>query len=595
MTNIRHRLLIGFLLFIILPLALLGTATFMISQQLLEKRYGEYTEMTLKAISRNIYYVITEINNISDAGITNPAIQKRLSGKGVSGQSPNELLEKNSAEIELGRIFFNHEAIKYVALYKNDGTVYKTFRNENDHISYEQLTENPIMDEVTQKNGLPVWVGPSENPDLATNQTLFKQIRIVKDTTSYDNVGYLLMQIDLSELDRIFRVFHTAQEPGSRYMLINKKGEVLYDTKKQWEGLNLHRLSTDPVQLNRSYQSFKAHVDGQESLLSIYPLASNDWHLVSVASWEEISYDDTLVAKWVGTITLLCMMAALFFILFFVGRIATSMIGIVNLMKRVEQGDFSVRAKVTGKDETTRLASGFNSLVTTITHLLEEVRLEQERKKQAELALLQAQINPHFLFNTLESINVLAIQNEGKKVSQMIYRLGNILRISISGEDHISIRREIEHLKSYLEIQLFRFEDMFEYSIEIPSELLDDSIVKLTLQPLVENAIQHGFEGLERRGFISITARVAGESIEFFITDNGRGITDDVLASLAYESMKPVGVSGQPVFKRERRGLGLQNVAERTRIQYGKAYGLYICSQAGEGTTIKCTIPRYRR
>ena len=150
------------------------------------------------------------------------------------------------------------------------------------------------------------------------------------------------------------------------------------------------------------------------------------------------------------------------------------------------------------------------------------------------MRVLQAQIKPHFLFNTLESINVLAVQNEGRKVSEMVYRLASILRISIQEKEEITLEEEIKHLQSYLEIQKFRFEDLFEYEIDVPKELMHSRILKLTLQPLVENSIQHGFEGISYTGWIRISAWKELGNVMIRVEDNGLGMTSEQLSVFEY-------------------------------------------------------------
>lgn len=164
------------------------------------------------------------------------------------------------------------------------------------------------------------------------------------------------------------------------------------------------------------------------------------------------------------------------FNLFFMNRITGAIAVIVRFMRRVEDGDLTSRVEVKGNDELTLLGKGFNDLMDKINRLFNRIHLEQRRKNQAEMRVLQAQIKPHFLFNTLESINVLAIQNEGKKVSEMVYRLASILRISIQDREEITLDEEIKHLRNYLDIQKFRFEDLFEYDIDIPQELMSCGI-----------------------------------------------------------------------------------------------------------------------
>ncbi|CAM5783964.1 cache domain-containing sensor histidine kinase [Brevibacillus borstelensis] len=607
LRNLRHKLIVAFIGFIIIPLCLLGAVTYVLSQNAIQQRYGEHTEETLKALGRNLQYVLSEIGNVSDAGITSPALQPFLTANSTS--QANELLETNEAEMALRRVFFIHPAVQYVALYRLDGRMFKTFRPQGQTIPYETFIHHPIVGQAIEKNGHPVWIGPYEQPDLSANDKVFTQVRLVKDMNNFDDRAILLMEVKINELHRMFSQTPLSYRQNGRYLIANKQGTVLYDSRTELGGTNL--LRSAPFQPDLEYQSYRGMLQDEDSLFSVYKLPASEWYLVSVASWATVSHDSTTIARWVGGVLLLSLIAALLFNMLFVNRITQTIIQIVRLMKRAERGDLTVRAKPSGDDELTRLAGGFNSMVGTIQHLLEEVKREQERKKRAELALLQAQIHPHFLFNTLESINVLAIQNEGHRVSQMIYRLGNILRISISDREHIPIRRELEHLRSYLEIQSFRFENLFSYEIQIPVHLYEYSILKLTLQPLVENSIQHGFEGISRPGFISITAEERQDSIVLTVRDNGKGMTADQLALLAESGMRKqaegqakgatdgrlardrnaenVSLQGRS----DRRGLGVANVADRIRISYGRAYGLFLCSMPGEGTTVRCVIPKY--
>jgi two-component system, sensor histidine kinase YesM len=174
----------------------------------------------------------------------------------------------------------------------------------------------------------------------------------------------------------------------------------------------------------------------------------------------------------------------------------------------------------------------------------------------------------------------------------MVQRLANILRISIQQKEEITIEQELEHLTSYLEIQKYRFEELFEYTIDIPQRLMGNRILKLTLQPLVENSIQHGFEGIDYMGRIHVRAREEGNNIAFFIEDNGIGIDDEQVARFALSGLTSLEeIYAETPETGERRGLGVGNVADRMRIHYGNGYGLILCSATGQGTVIKCLIP----
>lgn len=281
-------------------------------------------------------------------------------------------------------------------------------------------------------------------------------------------------------------------------------------------------------------------------------------------------------------------------------RITGNIAVLVRFMRRVDDGDFNARVEGKGFDEMQLLAQGFNELMDRIGGLFRRVRAEQEQKAQAELRVLQAQIKPHFLFNTLESINGLALRGEGRKVSEMVTRLGNMLRISIQDQEEIPLGEEIRHLQSYLEIQQYRFSDLFTYEIDIPPHLYSSILLKLTLQPLVENSIQHGFEGITYPGVLQISAYAERGQLVLCVEDNGIGIPQEMLARFEYmaadppEGMLAKGAESLSSIT-ERRGLGLRSVADRIRIQYGTGNGVFICSAPGYGTVIRCIIPLYEQ
>ncbi|HEX7065246.1 MAG TPA: sensor histidine kinase [Bacillales bacterium] len=580
--TLRTKLLSGFIVLIMIPLFLLGTIAFFVSQHMIENKYSELNEVTLKAVSLNIENVINEMNHLSKASIVNPTVQRILS-KDTAHMNPTELrLQIINAEKAMKKILYTYPFVHAVMLYDRSGVLYKVGRFDFEPIRYGELVHHPVFAEAISREGAPKWIGPYRFPDLTGNDAVLTQIRIVKDIETFENKGVLILQTKFAEIEDIF------EEIGreSHFLIVNRNGLIFYDNEHHLQGETLSALmdEKEKVSLPADYQTFRASFAGKESVISVNGLSVEKWRVLSVRSWHSLSQEMITLAKWIVGITALCLIAALLFNILFVNRTAGAIIDVVRAMKRVEKGDLQTRTKVEGSGETKELSVGFNSLVSRVGSLLQEVEKEQERKKKAEMMLMQAQIRPHFLFNTLESINVLAVQNQGRKVSRMIHQLGRILRISIEEDEEITIRQEIDHLKSYLEIQKFRFEDMFDYEIDIPEAMLDFAVLKLTLQPLVENALQHGFAELDHKGTLKVSAADTGDQLEFFIRDNGAGFPESVLFQLQMT---------EPDVKLEREGLGIRNVVDRIQIRYGKAYGLFICSNRHEGTIIKCVIPKY--
>ncbi|GAA3410501.1 sensor histidine kinase [Paenibacillus hodogayensis] len=615
--NLRFKVFAAFVAFIVVPLFVLGVITFSVSQHIIEKNFNEQSEFTLKAVGRNITYMLKEANYFSDVNLLQQDIQNSLTDK-----YELDLYEVTEYTRQLQRTFLAYPPVYSAALYNFRGAGYADGKIGYRIIPYAQLTAHPLYPEIRRLNGLSKWLGPYEYPELTGGGPLFTQIRIVNDKYSLDNKGILIQQLQFQELDKIFNFFGTGARKDIRFMIVGRDGVVMVDNKKELDGKPMAQQLERPIEPGSEYASSKMRFGGVESVVSVHhlelrDLGSMDWTLVSVTPWDVLSGTTVLVLKWVAAITVLCLICALLFNLLFVNRIIRFILRVVHSMKRVEIGDLGIRVQAGGRDETAVLARGFNSLVERIRTLLDEVKREQERKNKAELMLLQAQIKPHFIFNTLESINALAVQNEGRKVSQLVHRLGTMLRISFNQREEIPIELEIEHLRNYLHIQKYRFEDLFDYEIDVPETVRMYSILKLTLQPLVENSIQHGFGGLERRGVLRIRAVERDDAIAFYVEDNGIGIPHRTLAKFRYKGTDAgrdapyrddyaeaaaEGIWNQPASPEalsaesalpERIGLGLLNVADRIRIQYGTRYGMFICSTQGEGTVIQVVIPKY--
>ncbi|MDR1532819.1 MAG: sensor histidine kinase [Clostridiales bacterium] len=251
-------------------------------------------------------------------------------------------------------------------------------------------------------------------------------------------------------------------------------------------------------------------------------------------------------------------------------------------------GDFSVEPIETRSEEIKTLDDGFNDMVRHINGLLEEVREHQTSLRRAELELLQAQINPHFLYNTLDSIIWLAEAHRNSEVTKMVSSLSVFFRNSLSsGHDVVTLEAERNHVKSYLEIQNIRYSDILEYSIDIPDTLLRYTIPKLTLQPLVENAIYHGTKNKRAMGRIVIQGYEETDAIALTVRDNGIGMSEEQLETLRAGLYK-----GRRAGGRGFRGLGLINVHKRIKLYCGESYGLSFESVPGEGTTVTVRIPK---
>lgn len=277
-------------------------------------------------------------------------------------------------------------------------------------------------------------------------------------------------------------------------------------------------------------------------------------------------------------------MVALVWTILTVRSIAIPIKQLTQVTEKISGGDFSARAEVNSTDETMLLAQSVNEMGANIEALVQKIKEDERKMRHADLRLLQEQINPHFLYNTLDTIVWLIEGNETDKAENMVMSLSEFFRLVLSkGKEYISIQDEELHIRSYLEIQKVRYNDIMDYEIEIDPEIYQYRILKLTLQPLVENSLYHGIKYKRAKGTISVRGFLKDGLIHLLVKDNGVGMSASDLEKLRQEISKPC--------QETEKGFGLANVNERIRMNFGQEYGMTIDSKEGEGTTVSIVIP----
>lgn len=298
-----------------------------------------------------------------------------------------------------------------------------------------------------------------------------------------------------------------------------------------------------------------------------------------------------------SVIAALLVLSLMVYITYIISRSITSpVLTLSRVTERVAGGDLSVRANLDTGAELGILSRSLDEMIERINMLISQVRTEQENLRIAELELLQAQINPHFLYNTLDTIIWLAEAGDQKKVVSMVGSLSEFFRASLGqGRDIVTIGDEMKHVISYLQIQQVRYQDILTYKVDMPEELYTSLIPKITLQPLVENALYHGIKNKRGGGSIVIGGRIEGNCIYLTIKDDGIGMTEDRLKQINNKinaGEKTDSTSEVVVRRQEAEIFGLYNVNERIRLKFGDRYGIHIDSVYGEGTTVTVMLPK---
>ena len=309
------------------------------------------------------------------------------------------------------------------------------------------------------------------------------------------------------------------------------------------------------------------------------------WRVVGVSYVDELVTSSLWENFWLLALAAVAVLLAALVSSIVISRaLSRPLKGLSRAMRQFEKNaDTFTYAPVGGAREVQELSESFSHMVVKIQHLMETVRREEINLRKTELKALQAQINPHFLYNTLDSIAWMCEQGRNDEAVQMVNALAQLFRISISrGHELIPIRSELRHAESYLKIQKHRYKNQFSYRFDVDESCLDFLCNKITLQPIIENAIYHGINGLVDEGEIVITLRADGSDVVFTVADNGVGMEEEQI---------------QAILRKERSdhtGIGIKNVNDRLKIYFGEGYGITIDSEPDVGTTVTIRMPQVR-
>ena len=392
------------------------------------------------------------------------------------------------------------------------------------------------------------------------NDKEFNNISLLRKFISYDNfqqIGYLRIVVRISDLFKSVNSYKYA-ENSTIYVINNRNNSVIYSSAGYSLGEPLNE------ETNR-YVKIKEDISG------------TDWSLVALVSKSQLRVE----AAKIRNITVLVCFTTFMLIstvgVFISKRFSSKVRKIVSSIRRFRDGELAKRIEYRGEDEFGYISSAFNKMADNIQELIEKVYITEINKKEVELEALQSQINPHFLYNTLSSINSLANLGEIDKVSEMIQSLVKFYRLTLNkGKTIITVREELEQVRAYIDIQAIKYGNRFNVTYDIDENIFEFSTIKLILQPFVENIFKHAW--YEENIHIRVTGNLEGENIIFKIIDDGVGMDSNTIELI----FNPEGISS---------GYGVRNVNDRIKITYGDEYGVSIFSRRGIGTTIKIIIP----
>lgn len=393
--------------------------------------------------------------------------------------------------------------------------------------------------------------------------------------------GLLLVDMDYSGIEQLFDKVNSG---GSGYTyLIDGAGEIIYHPRQRaiYSNLNTeNNLAAAEYEDGNHRETFQ----GEERSVTIKTMGYTGWKVVNVVPTDEYYFNLNQMRFFVFFIVLFTILCMVLLNIFISGRIATPIQRLEEAVKELEKGNLELEIHEEGSQEIRHLGRTIRSMVLQTQGLLDRIVEEQEAKRKSELDALQSQINPHFLYNTLDSIVWMIEGEQYKEAISMVTALSRLFRISISkGKTIITVAEEAEHARNYMNIQKVRYKNRFKFDMDMEQGILQYSTIKLVIQPILENSIYYGMEYMDGDGLIKVHGYEKDGDIYIDVTDNGPGMTREEVDYLLVDSER---------IHKKGSGVGLVNVHQRIRLYFGERYGLEIESEPDVGTCVRIHLPK---
>jgi two-component system sensor histidine kinase YesM len=493
----------------------------------------------------------------------------------------------------ISRLQNNNPAIENIRLYTTNPYITEMWPIL---FKEKRIMKKPWRDEVIEKNGMELWWFDQQTEDVlerlpsqnTSKISLLRELDYPKD----EHLG--IIEINMFLKNFFPKMFGTVTDPGSAYIVLDRDMNMIrnyHHTFFEDEGINTEKLKREFSQSKqKGTGSFQFETKDTPYLVITAYLEDLDAYMLNVISLESL-HEETAKTRSIifsGIIFLVIVLSLFTYVL--ISLLLKKMYTLRDSMTRVEKGDFNFEVEVGGHDEIAELAFHFKSMLGKINSLIADAVNKQAAKKETELRALKTQIDSHFLYNTLENIKMMAEIEGQYTISDGVTSLGEMMRYNLKWKtDFVLLEEELNHIKNYIEIMNLRLDGLLSLHIEVPEELLEQEVLKMSLQPIVENAVKHGIKANMAKGIIHVKATCNNENAFIEIKDNGVGMSTAQCELL--NSRIQSEEETQTLSLKNGSGIGLRNVHERIKLYYGEGYGISVSSAEGEFTIVTVTVP----
>jgi two-component system, sensor histidine kinase YesM len=558
-SPIKRKIILLALFSALIPLLVIGPFTFIYFNKVIENKVSTTIDNFLTIVDWNINAFGSSVENISNDIFLSNEIQAYLNYKKMDAKLYR--LETSSLDNLNNVTVVNNPYINAIYVGNENHGFLKINRGERNlkNDIYQMIKKSNIYPRLLSSQWQGEWLNNSNLKLVKDGSHSLLYGRNIRNLGTKEQMGLVLIDLDPAYFENMFK---NSNPPGD--ILILDGDKILFSSSNN--GLSSSQVA-NIIQGREKSGTIKKVMDGTQYFFNYHTNKKTNWDVVSIIPYENIVREVNQLRLVTISLLVMALMCSMITALFITRRITNQLSLLRMVTERMEKRETVVGINFSNQDEIGEIGNQIVHLYNWNNDLTKRLYKSQIKEKEAELLALQSHINPHFLYNTLNTVYWMAKKVQAKQIAKIAINLSKIFKLTLNDGNHItSVKNEVEQVKSYLDIQNIRFNNKIHFTVTVEPEIMNESIIKLLLQPIVENSVYHGLEHQES-GTIMIEGKRVEDSLLFIIRDTGKGF-----------DMNEVDIN--------KKGYALKNINERLKLYYGKEYGLKIESETGKGTTV---------
>jgi two-component system sensor histidine kinase YesM len=573
--SIQAKIFVTISLVILFSLITVSAIIYMNLTSDIKKNAINYVTDSIHRADKSLSTMLQDIDHISTVVVTNkPNVIDVLMSKHFE-VTYEWFLEEKKIDGFLASLIAYKSYISRISVVGLNG---KIFFEGNPWMDKSNLNKRAIED-IVAVSGNRVFIRQD------AKETGGKEFVTIGRAIKYNKKPIGVVMIDL-QFDVIKKAYDINPSTDSYIFVVENSGNFVYTSNPNMKKTNIRDtyLATFFQDMIGTNQVEEKEVDGKRHLIVSYKSEFTGWTTIAMIPEYALTRDSIKLRNQIIQIVIFVFLIVLFVSIKLASQITKNLKKLRNTMQRVKIGDLQVNSSIRSKDEVGQLNIVFNEMIVKLKDLMEDIKHREQQKREAELSALQAQISPHFLYNTLNTIKYLAKLQNATNIERVTVSLITLLRGVVGNtREFVTIREELGFVESYINIQKYKYIEPFIVNYQVDEELLNCKILKFILQPIVENAIIHGIGPLKEKGILTIKIQRDEDKVRVTIADNGMGMTEEQIQNIFIRSTDEQNLRFT--------GVGITNVHERIQIVYGESLGLEIYSQPGMYTTVELVVP----